>query len=71
MKKMIGRYHLKKNKTKIIEDSCGEEEQSYNSNNLNNKLVKIMFNRSIAETKNNKYESSGLKLLRDHINNRN
>ena len=30
-----------------------------------------MFNRSIAETKNNKYESSGLKLLRDHINNRN
>ena len=29
-----------------------------------------MFSRN-TEVKNNKYESSGLKMLRDHINNRN
>ena len=33
---------LKKNKTKIIEDSYDEEEQSYNSNNIYNKRSKYM-----------------------------
>ena len=43
---------------------------SFKDNNFNNKLVKLMFSRN-TEVKNNKYESSGLKMLRDHINNRN
>ena len=44
---------------------------SFKENNLNNKLVKVMFSRNTAEIKTNKYESTALKMLRDHINNRN
>ena len=63
--------NIKTEKKKKKKYEKNDRKISFKENNLNNKLVKIMFNRSIAETKNNKYESSGLKLLRDHINNRN
>ena len=42
---------------------------SFKENNINNQLVKIMFSRN-NEIKNNKYESSGLAMLRDQMNNR-
>ena len=44
---------------------------SFKEQNVNNRLVKVMFSRNTAEFKSNKYESSALKVLRDHINNRN
>ena len=43
---------------------------SFKENIITNKLVKIMFSRN-TEVKNNKYESSGLKMLREQMNNRN
>ena len=43
---------------------------SFKENIITNKLVKLMFSRN-AEVKNNKYESTGLKMLRDQMNNRN
>ena len=42
---------------------------SFKEHNINNKLVKMMFNRNV-EVKNNKYESSALKVNRNNINTR-
>ena len=61
--------NIKKEKKKK-KNSNNERKISFKENNLNNKLVKLMFSRN-TEVKNNKYESSGLKMLREHINNRN
>ena len=61
--------NIKKEKKKK-KNNNNERKISFKENNLNNKLVKLMFSRN-TEVKNNKYESSGLKMLRDHINNRN
>ena len=61
--------NIKTEKKKKKKTDKNERKISFKENNITNKLVKLMFNRN-NEIKNNKYESSGLKLLRDHINNR-
>ena len=61
--KSVGKMDKKKKKK-------NDRKISFKDNNFNNKLVKLMFSRN-SEVKNNKYESSGLKMLRDHMNNRN
>ena len=58
---------IKTDKKKKKRYEKNDRKISFKENNLNNKLVKIMFNRNSAETKNNKFESSGLKILREHI----
>ena len=58
--------NIKTEKKKKKRYDKNDRKISFKGNNLNNKLVKVMFNRSIAETKNNKYKSSGLKLLREN-----
>ena len=67
MDKLKSSVKPEKKKTKKKND----RKISFKENNLNNKLVKVMFSRNTAEIKTNKYESTALKMLRDHINNRN
>ena len=67
MDKLKSSVKPEKKKTKKKND----RKISFKENNLNNKLVKVMFSRNTAEIKPNKYESTALKMLRDHINNRN
>ena len=67
MDKLKSSIKPEKKKTKKKND----RKISFKENNLNNKLVKVMFSRNTAEIKANKYESTALKMLRDHINNRN
>ena len=61
--KSVGKTDKKKKKK-------NDRKISFKDHNFNNKLVKLMFSRN-QEVKNNKYESSGLKMLREHMNNRN
>ena len=61
--KSIGKTDKKKKKK-------NDRKISFKDHNFNNKLVKLMFSRN-QEVKNNKYESSGLQMLREHMNNRN
>ena len=67
MDKLKSSVKPEKKKTKKKND----RKISFKENNLNNKLVKVMFSRNTAEIKPNTYESTALKMLRDHINNRN
>ena len=66
--------NIEKNKSIIKTDKKkkkkNDRKTSFKENNVNNKLVKVMFSKNL-ENKKNKYESSGLKMLRDYINNRN
>ena len=50
--------------------SNNDRKISFKENIITNKLVKLMFSRN-TEVKNNKYESTGLKMLREQMNNRN
>ena len=59
-----------KTEKKKKKKSNNDRKISFKENIITNKLVKLMFSRN-TEVKNNKYESTGLKMLREQMNNRN
>jgi len=59
-----------KSEKKKKKKSNNDRKISFKENIITNKLVKLMFSRN-TEVKNNKYESTGLKMLREQMNNRN